>query len=158
MLFSVDMGEVTSLLTTIISLAMLGTIISGFAYIGCQIQLWLSTWTRVDEPDPTLHFRQWDRLFDRVFHPVGEEVVNEAPEPVANRALYELVVGVTATVGFIGAYLFASGAILGGGIVSYYSVGFVPALSPLIELVAAFCLLVAIATIMYARERSTDVI
>jgi hypothetical protein len=154
MLLGVNVGEITSLLSALVGLAMGGVIVSGTWYIADRIQFWLSTWTRVDEPDPTPWFRYWRRLFDGVFHPVGEQVVSEEREAVTNRALYEMVIGVAATAAFLGAYILASGTILGGMVISYYSMGVVPDLSPLIESVAAFCLLIAIATILHARERS----
>ena len=158
MLLGVNVGEITSLLSALVGLAMGGVIVSGTWYIADRMQLWLSRWTRVDEPDPTPWFRYWRRLFDRMFHPVGEQVVSEEREAVTNRALYEMVIGVAATAAFIGAYILTSGTILGGMVISYYSMGVVPDLSPAIEFIAAFCLLVGIATILHARERSGEVV
>jgi hypothetical protein len=158
MLLGVNVGEVTPLLSAVIALATGGVIVSGMWYTVDQVQLWLSRWTRVGEPDPTCWFRYWRRLFDTVFHPVGKQVVSEERESVTNRALYEMVVGVAATAAFLGTYILVSGTILGGMVVSYYSMGVVPDLSPLIESVAAFCLLVGIVAILHARERSKDVV
>jgi len=158
MLTETHLNEMVSLLEFAVTIAILGLHVTGVSYLGHQIQSWVSGHTRVDSPDPTAYFRLWRQLFDKMFHPFGEQAVHRDRDTTVNRMMYELVIGAVAIVALIGLYLLTSSAIIGGMVLSYYSVGSIPDLSMTFDYVAATCILILAVTAIYARERSKEVV
>jgi len=158
MLIDAKPQEIITLLLAVFGLIKTGLLLSGFMYVSHKITDQLAQVTRVDKSDPTLYFQRWEQLFSRMFLPIGKSVIRKNRKPVTNQALFQLSIGLVAVVFTMAFYVLFSGTVLGLSVATYYTAGFVPDLSSLIQQVAAFAVLFGISIIFHAGERAEDVV
>jgi hypothetical protein len=148
-----------SLLALVFALVVIGLNLSALMSVIHTVQKALSNWfDSVEEPDPTEWIRKWDEFFYWAFMPAGQAAVRPGRKPMTNRMLFHLSISLVGVAAAMGMYTAASGVTLGAVLASYYSVGAVPDLSPLIRLFAAGAVLFGLAVIFHAGEKAKEAI
>ena len=149
---SIRIQQVLSLIATIVALMQLGILFSGSSHLSSKILQHI----KGSEPDPTKMSRIWAKGYDRFISPFGNSFVSEQYSYNQNQLLYHFGVSVGVVIVASATYIVFSGTILGAMFASYYTMGFAPDLSNVIQTGAAAILLVAIAVIFDSAEKTVN--
>lgn len=149
-----ELAEISSLLIAIFEIIQGGVYVSGIMYLSHSITLWLSRYTGVEKPDPVKWKRTWERFFNRNFHNIGLRTAKNWHDQKVRCIIYQLTISVVAMIVVFSIYFFLSGVTVGATFISYYSVGYAPNMSPLIEQFAALSVLLGFAIIWHSTNKN----
>jgi len=156
MQLGVDFGHVITLLAVTFGLMQWGIIFSCSMYIGYSCQRFLSQYTSVELPDPTIFQRVWEAFYERFFHPFGEQMIDRQRDPVRNGVVYQVSVGIAGMSVAISLYILGSWTVLGTMVASYYWAGFAPDLSSVIEVLAGTAVIFGLAVNFHAAQKKVN--
>lgn len=137
----------------LMKLGLVITVLAGLPqYYGRQF---LSRYTPVDMPDPTLYQRPWERLYNQYFDPFGVAAAERSTRLVPRQITYHLSIGVVVLALAVVTYLLTAGVLVGGTVAAYQA-GLEINLIPMFDTVVAAVVLVGFAILAHAQERASQ--
>lgn len=150
-------GELLPVLIAVVGAIQIGMGLSGIGFVSHSVTHWLSRYTRIEEPDPTMYKRQFEMVFDTLFAPVGWSVASKTRSPVVSQLSFQLSIGVAVILGALVTYLVTAGIITGAALATHHAFGFVINPVPLFRQVVAFVVVCGLAVMFHAGDRAKQI-
>lgn len=149
-------GELITLLVAIYSTVQSGITISGLGWVSYSLTRWLSHYTQIDEPDPTIFLRLFEMIFDQVFAPIGLTVSERVQSPMVRKLSFLLSIGVAVILIAFMSYLATAGLLAGGVLAVYQTYGFVINPVPVFREIVACIVVIAMGVMFHAEDRANQ--
>lgn len=158
MLLGTEFSDIIAVVLAMITLAQLGLTLSALAYPGWHLKHWLSRFTRINEPDLTWFMRRFERFYEELIDPIGEEGLSEDRTALKNWATYQLRVGVVVIAAALAVYIWLSMSMVVVSAGVYATAGVFVDPAPAFPFIVAAAGLGTIAIMGHAQERSMEIV
>lgn len=142
----------------VLGIAQTGLIGSGALYISHSLTRWLSRFTPLEEPDPTIFMRLFDHIYDLVFTRIGLRAINERRSPLTNSVAFQLSIGIAVILIFPMIQIALSSLAAGTAIAMYLLTGIAVDLTSIYQQILALIVFLSLSVMCYTQEKAQQTI